>query len=411
MTSDERPVEKNGASLVRTGLVRTLTGARARIIASLGVGLLVWANVISVKVPFYFLDKAALVAREAASFVVTEAAHIIPDTLEQFEQNKFSLSDAAHLTVAIVVIYLGYRLFKRIWQALKKINPFHWEFWPRLGFRRKLLLASLLAAAAAAAWQLGAFPWIGSQILELGRQASGQLSWQNLSDAGQRLWQGFLAVYENKGTMLPAVKGVLAALATYATLEVARVLAGLASPAVRLGHAVCSHAYSWSTGVKLSQRQKDWLHVTASVAAGLALGFSDLSFPSVPLWMWAALAPGLFLFARERPNRVSEVSKVCLALVRCFRRAVEFTLERPKLAGGIIAGFMVSLTAAGALFFSHPLLAFAIIWGVIKTAYAGTIIALLIAAGRGSVALAARGRQVIGELTAWYWSARQWITR
>jgi hypothetical protein len=361
--------------------------------------LLVWADVISVKVPFYFLDKAALVAREAASFAAVEATHIIPDIIDRFEQNKFSMADTAHIVAAMAVFYLGYRFLKRIWQALKKIYPTHWGFWPRIGLRRKLLLASLLAAGAVAVWQLGAFPWIGSQFLELGRQTFGQLSWQNLSDVSQWLWHGFVAIYENKGTVFPAVKGMLAALATYATLEVARVLADLVSPAVRLGHTVYSHAYPWSPAVKFSRRQKDWLHGAGSVTGGLIFGFNDLSFPSVPVWTWAALAPGLFLFAKERPNLVSEISKVCLKLARCFRKAAEFTLAQPKWAGGIAAGFMVGIAAAGALFASHPLLGFAIILAVMKAVYTGTTIALLIAAGRGSAALAAHTRQIIGQLT------------
>jgi hypothetical protein len=396
MTSDEPLSGKIHASLART-----LTGAWARIFASAAVGLLVWADVISVKVPFYFIDKATLAAREAASFVAAQAAYVIPDILDQLEKNSFSASDAAHIGLAIAAFYLGYRFFRLIWRALKKINPIHWEYWPRLGFRRRLLLASLLAAGAAAAWQLGAFPWIGAQILDLVRQASGRLSWQNLSDAGQQLWHGFVALYENRGTVVPAVKGVLAGLATYATLEVARAAAGLVWPAVRLGRAVYGRASSWLPDVGLSQRQKDWLHITASVAAGLGLGFNDLSIPAIPLWTWAVLAPGLFFFARERPVLVSQASKAGLKLARCFRRAAEFAVGQPKWTAGIIAGFMVGLVAASALFSSHPLLGFAIIWAIVKAAYAGAMMALLIASGRGSAALAAHARRMIGQLAAW----------
>ncbi len=386
MTFDGPPLGKTWS---RVSLIRTLTGAKAQIFASAGVGLLVWADVISVKVPFYFLNKATLVAREAASFVAAEATHIIPDIVDQFEQNKFSIADTTHILVATAVFYLGYRVFRRIWQALKQIHPTHWEIWPRFGLRRKLLLASLLAVGVVAARQLGAFPWIGSQFLELGHQTFGQLSLQNLSNVSRWLRQGFVAIYENKGTMFPAVKGVLAALATYATLEVARAMADLVSPAIRVGHTVYSHAYPWLPDVKLSQRQKDWLHGMGSVTGGLIFGFSDLSFPSVPVWAWVALAPGLFLFAKERPNLVYAVSKVGLNLGRYFHTVAELTLAQPKWAGGITAGFMVAIAAADALFASNPFLGFAIISGVIKAAYTGTTIALLIAAGRGLAALAA----------------------
>jgi hypothetical protein len=395
MTSDG---PETGRTWSRASLVRTLTGAKAQICGSAGVGLLVWANVISVKVPFYFLGKAALIAKETASFVATEAVRIVPDIVDRFEQNRFSIDDAAHVVVAIAVFYLGYRFFRSIWQALKKISPIHWEIWPRLGFRRKLILASLLAAGVVAAWQLGAFQGMGSQFLELVRQTFSRLSLQNISDAGQRLWQGFEAIYENKETVFPAAKGVLAALATYATLEVARVIADLVSPAIRLGHTVYIHAYPWLPDVKLSQRVIDWLHGMGSVTGGLIFGFSDLSFPSVPLWGWAALAPGLILFAKQRPNFVSAASKAGLNLGRYFHAAAEFTLARPRWAGGIAAGFAVGIAAAGALFTSQPLLGFSIILGVIKASYTGTMIALLIAAGRGSAALAAYTRQVTGQL-------------
>jgi hypothetical protein len=396
MTSDGPPCKETWN---RASLIRTLTGTKARIFASAGVGLLVWADVISVKVPLYFLSKATLVAREAAAFVAAQAVHAVYGIVDQFEQNKFSIAGTARIVVVAAIFYLGFMFFRRIWQALKKINPIHWEIWPHFGLRRKLLLASLLGSGVVAAWQFGVFPSMGSQFLELGRQTLGQLSLENLFIAGQRLWQGFVAIYENKGTVFPAVDGMLAALATYASLEVARALADLVSPAVRLGHIVYSHAYPRLPDFKLFRRQKDWLHGMGSVTGGLIFGFSDLSFPSVPVWAWAALAPGLFLFAKERPGLIYSVSKLGLNLGRCFRSAAEFSLAQLKWAAGIAAGFMIGVTAAGAFFDSNPLLGFAIISGVIKAACTGTVIAFLIAAGRGLAALAVHTRQVTGQLT------------
>jgi len=393
----------DGSAFGRTrswvGLIRTLTGAKARLFASAGVGWLVWAGVIGVKVPFYFLSKATWAAREAASFVAAEAAHIIPDIIDQFDRSTFSVASTAHLVVTIAVFYLGYRLFRHIWQALKKINPIHWGLLSRFGLRRKLLLAFLLATGVVAAWQLGAFLWIGSQLLKLGHQTFGQLSWQNLSEISQRLWQGCVTIYENRGTMFPAVKGLLAALATYATLEVARAMADLISPAVRLSHTVYSHVHPLLPDVKLSRRQKDWLHGMGSMTGGLICGFSDLSFPSISVWAWMALAPGLFLFAKERPNFVAAVSKVGLTLGRCSHKVAEYALAQPKWAGGITIGFMLTIVAADAVLASDPLVGFAIISTVIKSAYLGTTIALLIAAVRGLAALAVHIRQVTGQLT------------
>jgi hypothetical protein len=396
MTLDERPPGKRWD---RASLLRALTSAETQVFASAGTGLLVWADVINVKVPLYFLNEAALAVKEAVSFVVAEAAHIIPSIFDGLEHSSFSVIDAAHIAATSAVIYLGFIFCKRTLQALKKISPIHWMLWPPFSSRRKLFLISVLAAGVFAAWQFGAFPQIGSQFLALGNQIVSQLSPQNLSYVSHWLWHGIVAAYENKETILPVVKGVLAAVATYATLEVARVTANLVSPAVRLSYAAYNCVYPWLPEVKLSQRQKDWLHAAGSVTGGLIFGFSDLSFSSVPVWVWAALAPGFFLFTKERPNLLSAVSKVGLKVGRCFHTAAEFTLAQPKRVGGITAGFMVGIAAAGAFFSSSPFLGFGIMSGVIKAAYTGTAIALLIAAGRGSAALAAHIRQVTNHLT------------
>src|SRR5262249_11991768 len=161
MTCDGSPLRKTWS---RVSLTRILTGAKVRLFASAGVGLLVWADVIGVKVPFYFLNKATSVAREAAFFIATNATHIISDILDQFDQNNFSIAHTTHIAVMTALIYLGYRLFRRVWQALKTIHPTHWGFLPRFSLRRKLLLASLLAAGVVVAWQLGGFPWIVYQF-------------------------------------------------------------------------------------------------------------------------------------------------------------------------------------------------------------------------------------------------------
>jgi hypothetical protein len=396
MTSDETPLEKKRD---RASLLRALTSAETQVFASAGIGLLVWANVVSVNVPLYFLNEAALAVKEAVSFVVAEAAHIIPNIFDELEHNNFSVTDAAHIAVTSAVICVGFIFFKRTFRALKKISPIHWTLWPRFRLRRKLYLISVLVAGVFAAWQFGAFPQIGSQFLALGNQIASKLSPQTLSYVSQWLWQGIVAAYENKGTILPAMRGVLAAVATYATLEVARVTAKLVSPAVRLSFVVYNRAYPWLPDVTLSRRQKDWLHAAGSVTGGLIFGFSNLSFPPVPVWAWAALAPGLFLFAKERSILVSAVSKVGFNLGRCFHTATEFTLAQPKWAGCIAAGFMVGMAAASGLFASGPFFGFTIMSGVIKAAYTGTALALLIAAGRGLAALAAHARHVTNHLT------------
>jgi hypothetical protein len=396
MTSDERPFRRE---LDRASLLRALTSAEAQVLASAGMGFLVWTDVISVKIPLYFLNEAALIVKEAISFVVTEAAHIMPDIFDGLENNKFSIADAVHVVAIAVVIYLGFMFFKRTLRGLRKISPFHWDIWPRLGWRRKLFLMAVLAAGVFAAWQLNAFPRIGSQFLVLGNQIASQLSFHNLSYVSEWLWQGIVEVYENKGTVLPIVKAALASAATYATLEVTRIAAHFLSPVIRLSYAVVSRAYPWLAEVNLSRCQKNWVHGAASVAGGLIVGYSNLSSPPVPIWAWTALVPGLFFFAKQRPNLISAVSKAGRKLGRYCHTTAVLTLARPKLVGGLTAGFIVGIAAAGALWASDPFLGFAIVSTVIKVAYVGAAIALLIAAGRGWIALVAYTGRAVGLLS------------
>jgi hypothetical protein len=396
MTLDERPP---GKKWDRASLLRALTSAKTQVLASAGTGLLVWADVISLKIPLYLLNEAALIVKEAVSFVVAEAAHIIPSIFEGIEHNNFSVTDVAHIAATSAVIYLGFIFCKRTMQALTRSSHIHWMLWPPFRLRRKLFFISLVAAGVFAAWQIGAFPQIGSQVLALGNQIVSELSPQNLSYVSHWLWHGIVGAYENKETILPVVKGVFAAVATYATLEVARVTADLVSPAVRLSYAAYKCVYPWLPEVKLSQRQKDWLHAAGSVTGGLIFGFSNLPFASVPVWAWAALAPGFFIFTKERPNLVYAVSKVGLKVGRCFHTAAEFTIAKPKRVGCITASFMIGIAAAGAFFYSSPFLGFGMMSEVIKAVYTGTAIALLIAAGRGSAALVAHIRQLANHLT------------
>ena len=169
----------------------------------------------------------------------------------------------------------------------------------------------------------------------------------------------------------------------------------------------------------LSQRRKRLAARCRQPNGGTDFGFDNLSFSSVPVWAWAALAPGFFLFAKERSDLISAVSKVGLKGGRCFRTAAEFTLAQSKRVGGIAAGFMVGIVAAGALFSSSPFLGFGIMSGVITSTAGGLApvaderaqrnrrygclyrnsIALPIAAGRGLAALVAHMRQLTNHLT------------
>src|SRR6266478_5009770 len=88
MTFDGPPLGKTWS---RVSLIRTLTGAKAQIFASAGVGLLVWADVISVKVPFYFLNKATLVARKRLLSLQRKRRISYPISLISLSKTTFPL--------------------------------------------------------------------------------------------------------------------------------------------------------------------------------------------------------------------------------------------------------------------------------------------------------------------------------
>jgi hypothetical protein len=94
-------------------------------------------------------------------------------------------------------------------------------------------------------------------------------------------------------------------------------------------------------------------------------------------------------------------------LGRYFHGVATWTLARPKWAGGIAVGVTVGAAAVGGFFSSSPMLGLVIMSGVIKAAYTGTAIAVLIAAGRGWAALVVHMRQATSHLTTRARDARQ----
>jgi hypothetical protein len=221
-------------------------------------------------------------------------------------------------------------------------------------------------------------------------------------------WQAALAIYENKEIIGQVAKGVLGAAATCVTVKVTRVavdfvlsIIGFVLPIVstlaRNGYDGYKYARQWVPNVELTPRKIDWLHGAGSLAAGSIFGFANLSFPSLPTWLWLASVPGLIVFSRTRPNlRRGIWQTVCCVgryLNHCLRIASEYARSHPRAARHVVAGAMVAMLGVGAFHLYTPLSAVIVLSGTLQAAYSAVMIALIVAAVRGSVSLAADARQ------------------
>jgi hypothetical protein len=214
------------------------------------------------------------------------------------------------------------------------------------------------------------------------------------------IWQAVQAIHENKEMIVQVVKGIVSAVATYATLEVARVVVDFvlsiihfASPVVwpvaRYGYHGYKYMCQWLPHVEPTRRQRDWLHGAASVAAGSLFSFANLSFSQIPDGLWVAAVPGVILFVGRRPGLMLTISHVGGHMSRCLihylRIATKYTRAQPRGALGIAGGTIVCGAVAGVFDASGALSGVAIMWGTLKAGYSAAVIASIIAAARGTV--------------------------
>ena len=168
-------------------------------------------------------------------------------------------------------------------------------------------------------------------------------------------------------------------------------------PVARYGYDGYKHARAWLPHVELTPRKIDWLHGAGSLAAGSIFGFENLTLPSIPTLLWAASVPGLFLFLRTRPNLLHKVWRIGYYVGRylnhCVSIATEHAHSHPRAARSIGAGVMVAIAGVGTLHAFNSLFAVAILLGTLKAAYSAVQIALMIAAVRGALKLAANVRR------------------
>jgi hypothetical protein len=355
------------------------------------VGLLVAFDVLDMRVPLYCLGLASDRVGDVFHAVTRLVRHTLPDVLDQFQRNAITVSDALHLALTAVLIGAGFVFLRNTWRALAKARPGRWVPLPRFGRHRAVLTVLALGGGMAFVWQYGDLPWLAGQLI--------RSLWHGVNAAyGNRdtIWQAVQAVHENKETIAQVVKGIVSAIATYVTLEVARVavefalaIIHLASPVVlpvaRYGYAGYKYMRTWLPHLEPTQRQIDWLHGAGSVAAGLLFGLTNLAFPQIPDGLWAASVPGLIVFAGQRPNLILTIGHMSRYLIHYLRITTQYARAHPRGALGIIGGAMVGGVMAGAFDASGSLSGVVIMWGTLKAGYSAAAIASIIAAVRGSV--------------------------
>ena len=372
------------------------------------MGMLVAFDVINMRLPLYCLSLASDRVGDVLHAVTRLVRHSLPDVLDQFERNAITVADAFYLALSAVLIAAGFVFLKNTWRALAKARPGRWVPLPRLGRRRTVLTVLALGSAIALVWQCGELPWLAGYLAGLLWLAV-KAAYEN-RDA---IWQAAQAIHENKEIIAQAVKGIVSAIATYVTLEVASVAVNFvrsiihfASPVVlpvaRYGYAGYKYMCQWLPHVEPTRRQRDWLHGAASVAAGSLFGFANLSFPQIPDGLWAASVPGLILFVWQRPSLMLTIghvgSHMSCYLIHYLRIATKYTRAHPGRALGIVGGATVGGAVAGVFDASGALWGIAIIWGTLKAGYSATAIALVIAAVRGTVEIITHVRQAGGTV-------------
>ena len=397
--------------IIEAGLSSGKTWDRAKLIQNFACGAVGWlvaADVMSLRVPLYFFGQATDRVADVFHIVARLIRDGLPDLFEKLGTGDVTVSDALYLALTVVLVGAGFVFLRRAWRALAVMRPSHWPGVPRLGWRGKMLAVLALGGAIALVWQYGDLLWLARRLVHS--------LWIAIKAAyanSDEVWQAVLTIYGSKEIIGQVAKGVLSAVATYVTVEVARVAVDFAlsiirfvlpimSPVARYGYDGCKYARQWLPNIELTPSTIDWLHGTGSLAAGSIFGFENLSFPSVPSWLWVASVPGLLVFSSTRPNLLRRIWRtVCYVgryLSHCVSIAGEYARSHPRAARDVAAGAMVALAGVGAFHAYSPLLAVMVLAGTLKVAYSAVTIALIVAAVRGSVSLAANVRRAGCEI-------------
>jgi hypothetical protein len=386
----------SGKTLDRAKLIQNL--------ASCTAGLLAGTDVMSLRVPLYFFGQASDRVGDVFHSVARLIRDGLPNIFDKLETGAITVSDALYLALTVVLVGAGLVFLRRAWRALALMRPSHWLGVPRLGRRGKTLAVLAFGGALALVYQYG-------DLLSLARElvVSFWLAVKAVYAHRDAVWQAVLVIHESKETIEQVVKGILAAVVTYVTLKVVWVgvdfvlsIIGFASPIVlpviRYGYDGYKYARQRLPRFELTPHKIDWLHGAGSLAAGSIFGFEILSLPSLPTWLWMASVPGLVVFSRTRPNVFRRIwctgCYVGRYLIHWESAATEYARSHPNVARNVAASGMVAVAGVGVFHAYSPLLAVVVLSGTLKAAYSAAIIALMIAAVRGTVTMDANVRRV-----------------
>jgi hypothetical protein len=272
-------------------------------------GLLVAADVMSLRVPLYFFGQATDRVGDVFHSVARLVRHGLSDIFDQIETGSITVSDALSLVWTAILVGAGFVFLRGAWRAVGIIRPGHWLRVPRLGRRGMILAVLALGGAIAFVCQYGDLQWFAGRLVD-SLWVAVKAAYAN-RDA---FWQAALAINENKETIGQVAKGTLGAVATYVTLKFAwvavdfalsivRVALSIMLPVSRYGYNGYKNARRW-----LPHVEPDWLHCAGSLAAGSIFGLENLSLRSTPTLLWAASVPGLFFLFENEAQSASQDS-------------------------------------------------------------------------------------------------------
>jgi hypothetical protein len=125
---------------------------------STATGLLVAADVMSLRVPLYFFGQATDRAGDVLHSLSRLIRHGLSDIFDQIETGSITVSDVLYLVWTAILVGAGFVFLRRAWRALAIMHPGRWLRVPRLGWRGLILAVLAFGGAIALVWQYGDLP-------------------------------------------------------------------------------------------------------------------------------------------------------------------------------------------------------------------------------------------------------------
>ena len=283
------------------------------------------------------------------------------------------------ITVGGVLFWGGSRILKHSRSALSSISVGRFLHKPRMGWKSKAVMGLTLAGVGVAAY-FGAGPWmldqlgvLGGFVLSQAKNLVTSVDWIGVGQsmvsgtwqAAQLVWNNLYNIRDTLSAATPVARGSLAALATFASFEIAK-------PFAHFGRFLNRN---------FGEKQKNALHIAGSVVGGVACGTTSAPFP-VP-WKSFALVPlvaGVVLFRKDNPEFVKKIQNSFVAVGRGLVTQVR---EHPVRTGLVVAGVVVGGGLVGLYAAMNPLAGLSIVSTIVNSVYPTAMTGLTLAAVRG----------------------------